>query len=209
MIRNIIWDLDGTLFDTYPAILRAFRLAFEDLGVVIPEEQVRDQAQKSLTHYAEKLVEQHGLDDESLWERYEVYCDDFPLEEQKPFPGARQVCEYINSIGGINVIVTHRPWNSAKRLLETYRMNEYFTFMLTVEQGYPLKPDPAMFEKVIESFDLVREETLAVGDRDLDILAGQAAGLTTCLYTRKGYETKPDLVIDDYSRLLDFLKEDR
>ena len=205
MIRNIIWDLDGTLFDTYPAILRAFRTAFKDYGVVIPEEQVRSKAQKSLTLFAEKLVREHGLDAGDLRERYLAYYDDFPVEDQKPFPGAREVCEFICSEGGINVIVTHRPWNSAKRLLETYRMNEYFTFLLTVEQGYPLKPDPAMFEKVIENFDLIREETLAVGDRDLDILAGQAAGLTTCLYTRNSYETKPDLVIGDYSRLLDYL----
>jgi HAD superfamily hydrolase (TIGR01509 family) len=208
MIQNIIWDLDGTLFDTYPAILRAFRLAFEDYGVAIPEEQVRSQAQKSLTLFSEKLVREHGLDAEVLRERYLAYYEDFPVEGQKPFPGAREVCEYICSEGGINVVVTHRPWKSAKTLLQTYRMNDYFTFLLTVEQGYPLKPDPAMFEKVIESFDLIREETLAVGDRDLDILAGQAAGLSTCLYTRNSYETKPDLVFDDYSRLLNYLKNE-
>jgi HAD superfamily hydrolase (TIGR01509 family) len=197
--------LDGTLFDTYPAILWEFRLALEDYGIAIPEEQVRSQAQKSLTLFTEKLVREHDLDAENLRERYLAYYEDFPLEEQRPFPGAREVCEYICSAGGINVIVTHRRWDSAKRLLGTYRMNDYFTFLLTVDQGYPLKPDPAMFEKVIENFDLIREETLAVGDRDLDILAGQAAGLSTCLYTRNSYKTKPDLVIDDYSLLLDFL----
>jgi phosphoglycolate phosphatase-like HAD superfamily hydrolase len=32
MFRNIIWDVDGTLFDTYPAIARAFQTALNDLG---------------------------------------------------------------------------------------------------------------------------------------------------------------------------------
>ncbi len=32
MIRNIIWDADGTLFDTYPAIASAFQAAMADLG---------------------------------------------------------------------------------------------------------------------------------------------------------------------------------
>jgi phosphoglycolate phosphatase-like HAD superfamily hydrolase len=209
MIRNIIWDLDGTLFDTYPAILRAFRLALEDNGITISEERVRNQAQKSLTRFTEELVRKFGIDPNYLQERYLAYCSEYPLAEQKLFPGAREVCEYICSMGGINVIVTHRPWSSAKKLLRTYRMSEYFTFLLTVEQGYPLKPDPAMFEKVIENFELNREETLAVGDRDLDILAGKAAGLTTCLYNGKDYESEPDLVIDDYSQLLDFLKDEK
>jgi phosphoglycolate phosphatase-like HAD superfamily hydrolase len=30
MFRNIIWDVDGTLFDTYPAIARAFKAALMD-----------------------------------------------------------------------------------------------------------------------------------------------------------------------------------
>jgi phosphoglycolate phosphatase-like HAD superfamily hydrolase len=32
MFRNIIWDVDGTLFDTYPAIAKAFQVALNDLG---------------------------------------------------------------------------------------------------------------------------------------------------------------------------------
>jgi phosphoglycolate phosphatase-like HAD superfamily hydrolase len=31
-IRNVVWDVDGTLFDTYPAISRAFRAALREFG---------------------------------------------------------------------------------------------------------------------------------------------------------------------------------
>ena len=174
MIRNIIWDLDGTLFDTYPAIIRAFRKALKDFGIRITQEEITRKARGSLTLYGDALVHEHKLDQDSLRQRYLSYYDEFPVTEQKPFSGVREVCDHIISLGGFNVIVTHRRWDSAKKLLEHYKMNEFFKFLMTVDEGYPLKPDPTMFEKVIQSFDLLRNETLAVGDRDLDIYAGKA-----------------------------------
>ena len=205
MIRNIIWDLDGTLFDTYPAILQAFHRAVEDCGVHIPYEWVLRQARNSLTLYADALVVEYKLDAQELRRRYIAYYDEYPLKEQRPFPGVEEVCKHIRSKGGINVIVTHRRWSSAKKLLSTYKMSQYFTGLLTAEEGYPPKPDPAMFEEVISRFDLERSQTLAVGDRDIDILAGNAAGVKTCLYRSGGTELEPDLVIHNYGELLQLL----
>jgi len=35
MFRNIIWDVDGTLFDTYPSMAKAFQAALSDLGEAV------------------------------------------------------------------------------------------------------------------------------------------------------------------------------
>ena len=48
---------------------------------------------------------------------------------------------------------------------------------------------------------LKREETIAVGDRDIDILAGQAAGLFTCLFGAGTGETVPELTIHTFDEL--------
>ena len=61
-------------------------------------------------------------------------------------------------------------------------METYFADLITTAGGYPLKPDPAKFEEVIGRSSLKLRETLAVGDRDLDILSGYAAGVHTCLF---------------------------
>jgi phosphoglycolate phosphatase-like HAD superfamily hydrolase len=48
-------------------------------------------------------------------------------------------------------------------------------------------------------------ETLAIGDRELDMRAGRAAGLTTCLYRGAPFSVEADLTISDYFELLDLL----
>jgi phosphoglycolate phosphatase-like HAD superfamily hydrolase len=207
MIRNIIWDFDGTLIDTYPALTHAFRRALDDYGVQIPQELINRHAHESLTLYGDELARQYGLDPEEMQQCSLGYYANYPLDDQKPFPGVRQVCEYICSRGGANVIVTHRDADSARRLLKVYEMETYFADLMTTEGGYPLKPNPAMFEEVIRRCALKLRETLAVGDRDLDIQSGYAAGVHTCLFGSTTTEVEPDLRITSYKELLKYLQE--
>ena len=207
MIRNIIWDFDGTLFDTYPALIHAFSRALDDYGIQIPQELIVRHARLSLSLYGDELAKQYDLDPEEIQQRYIGYYASYPLDDQKPFPGVRQVCEYICSRGGANVIVTHRDAASARRLLKVYEMETYFADLITTEDGHPLKPDPAMFEEVIRRCDLKLRETLAVGDRDLDIQSGYAAGVYTCLFGTNTTVVEPDLRVTSYKKLLKYLQE--
>ena len=207
VIRNIIWDFDGTLFDTYPALINAFRRALDDYGVQIPQELISRHAHESLTLYGDELARQYGLDPEEIQQRSLGYYANYSLDDQKPFPGVRQVCEYICSRSGANVIVTHRDAASAMRLLKVYEMETYFADLITTEGRYPLKPDPAMFEEVIRRCDLILRETLAVGDRDIDIQSGYAAGVHTCLFGPTATEVEPDLRVTSYEELLKYLQE--
>jgi phosphoglycolate phosphatase-like HAD superfamily hydrolase len=207
LIQNIIWDFDGTLFDTYPALIHAFSRALGDYGVQIPQELIVRHARLSLTLYGDELAKQYDLDPKEMQRHYLGYYASYPLDDQKPFPGVRQVCEYICSRGGTNVIVTHRNAASVRRLLKVYDMETYFADLITTEGGYPLKPDPAMFEEVIRRCALKLRETLAVGDRDLDIQSGYAAGVHTCLFGPAATGVEPVLRITSYKNLLKYLQE--
>lgn len=81
-------------------------------------------------------------------------------------------------------------------------MTDYFAGCLTRDDGYPRKPDPTAFETVLRAHDLKREETIAVGDRDIDIETGQAAGASTCLFGPEPGAVDADLVIRDFRDLL-------
>ena len=205
MIRNIIWDMDGTLFDTYPAIARAFKAALHDFGKDAASERIEGLARNSLGYCAATLAGEFSLDADAIGEKFNGRYSLIGLDAQPPFRGVKAVCEYICSFGGKNVIVTHRGREGTAQLLAAHNMAGYFAGYLTRDDGYPKKPNPAAFTAIIQIYDLKREETIAVGDRDIDILAGQAAGLRTCLFGIKTDAVTADLTISDFDELYHYL----
>ena len=126
-------------------------------------------------------------------------------EEQPPFSGVIAICDYICTKGGKNVIVTHRGRQGTADLLAAHHMSGYFAGCLTRDDGYPKKPDPAAFEAILKAHNLEREQTIAVGDRDIDVLAGQAAGLITCLFGSETEGAVADLTGSSFDELYRYL----
>jgi phosphoglycolate phosphatase-like HAD superfamily hydrolase len=209
MFRNIIWDVDGTLFDTYPAIAKAFQAALNDLEKETPWDWIEGLAKVSLSHCVTTLATQFQLNEEILGKAFEKHYDHVRPEEQPPFPGVITICEYICSVGGKNVIVTHRGYEGTNELLVANHMSQYFVGCIARDDGYPKKPDPAAFEAIIKLHSLPRNETMTVGDRDIDIRAGQAAGLFTCLFSFGSDGVIADLTINSFDELYGYLTSER
>jgi phosphoglycolate phosphatase-like HAD superfamily hydrolase len=205
MYRHIIWDVDGTLFDTYPAIAGAFKSALSDLGQDAPLGWIKELAQQSLGYCVSTLADRYSLTEEDVERGFDKHYSDTRPEEQPPFPGVIAVCRYICSSGGQNVIVTHRGREGTAELLAANDMAHYFASCLTRDDGYPKKPDPAAFEAILKRCNLTRGETLAVGDRDIDVLAGRAAGLFTCLFGATAEGAAADLTISHFDELHRYL----
>jgi phosphoglycolate phosphatase-like HAD superfamily hydrolase len=205
MFRNIIWDVDGTLFDTYPAIAKAFRDALNDLGRDASLDWIENLAKTSLSYCVTTLANKCQLNEEEIGRAFKEHYDRTPPEEQLPFPGVITVCEYICTLGGMNVIVTHREHEGTNELLAANNMAHYFTDCLAREDGYPKKPHPAAFEAMLKTHNLQCEATMAVGDRDIDVLAGQAAGIFTCLFGLSVDGVVADLTISNFDELYRYL----
>lgn len=205
MIRNIIWDVDGTLFDTYPAIARAFKAALNDLGADASLDWIEGLARKSLGYCASTLAGEYQLNAEAIGQAFGAHYDLAEPEEQPPFPGVIAICDYICASGGKNVIVTHRGRRGTVDLLAAHQMSGYFAGCLTRDDGYPKKPDPAAFEAILKAHVLERKQTIAVGDREIDVLAGQAAGLTTCLFGPETEGVVADLKVSSLDELYRYL----
>jgi HAD superfamily hydrolase (TIGR01509 family) len=201
MFRYLIWDVDGTLFDTYPAMFEAFDAALDELGASVPSDRVSRLCRQSLSHCATTLATELVLDVDDILRRFQAHYAAIPARDQPPFPGVIKVCEYVRATDGQNFIVTHRGRQSLQRLLVAHEMTDYFTDCLTSDDGYPRKPDPASFEEMIQRYHLQREMVLAVGDREIDVLAGRAAGVRTCLFGPQASATVADYSITDYAEL--------
>jgi HAD superfamily hydrolase (TIGR01509 family) len=207
MIRNIIWDVDGTLFDTYPAIVGAFSMALRDLGSDAPPATIHELALVSLDHCVSVLAGDHGLSSSALEDAFSARYAECAASDSPPFPGVADVCRYVRAIGGSNVIVTHRRRASTEVLLAANDMRDQFAGIVTAEEGHPRKPDPAMFELALVDHGLARAETMSIGDRALDVDAAQAAGLFSCLYGSRLDAAHADLIVEGYDHLLRYLED--
>jgi len=205
MFRNIIWDVDGTLFDTYPAIAQAIKASLNDLGKNASLAWIVELARQSLSQCGVVLADKYQLDGGELEQALEKHFGRITFEESPPFPGVIALCQYICSIGGKNVIVTHRGWAGTMDLLIGHKLDGYFAGCITRDDDYPRKPDPTAFEAALAVYHLQPEETLTVGDRQIDILAGQAAGLFSCFYGVETDGVKADLAISSFDELYEYL----
>jgi len=201
VIRHLIWDVDGTLFDTYPAIVGSLHAAAMDLGATPTREEIHDLALVSIDHCLDTLSATYDLNLDLITESFARHYQEVSPADQPPFEGAPEVCQLIRSGGGLNLIVTHRRRAGLDRLLTTHRMADLFTDIISHDDGYPRKPDPSAFLTLIARHRLPCAESLGVGDRDIDVLAAHAAGVAAAQFGTGSITTTPDVVLPDFGTL--------
>ena len=205
-IFNLFWDVDGTLFDTYPAITYAISSSLNELGQPVELNLIDRLARQSLKLCLDVLSQRLKLEPGELNQRFSETYLRISLANQAPFPTVHEICSFIHENGGVNLAITHRKVQSTQGLLDTHHLAPFFSDIFSVEQGYPRKPGPAMVLAALEKYALNPTETLLVGDREIDIQAGRAGGVHTCLFGKTKLTTPADMQIENYNQLLTTLR---
>ncbi|MEY2191968.1 HAD hydrolase-like protein [Neobacillus sp. BF23-41] len=179
---NILWDFDGTLFDTYPALVSGFiNLSQQDLD--------RDEVLKWLKIDSKTAFKHYGIDEKQRLE-YQTLHNYYSKTESKPF---EYLAEALSSVDN-NIIVTHRDKESTIFLLKKYHLDKYFKEIVSVEeQGFTRKPHSSSYEYVLKSHHI----DLVVGDRDLDLIPARELNIKTCAFQNRNIEA--DFHIDSYA----------
>lgn len=206
MIRNILWDVDGTLFDTYPAVTYTCSKTINEMGYSLPLNVIDGLVRTSFNKLVEMLHERFKLDPEMLRAKLTEPYHNISPTNQPPFPGVRKVCEFIHQHSGLNIAITHRSPKAIFELLDAHNFAALIDDVFSVKQGYPEKPNPSMVLAALEKHSLNPDETLFIGDRECDIQAGRGAGVYTCQFGHTQLSQPADYQLDDYHRLLGILK---
>jgi len=186
--KVIVFDYDGTLFDTRPAIFHCIQRAFAKCGRPIPALEavagvVRTglPLQETFFFLDKNLRTERTALNEIVKTYRKIYLDEgTPLS--KPFAGVSDALRDIHSIGAKCVVVSNKGITAIRQSLDQNRLSSFVDVIFGDEPGLPKKPDPAiLLEHILPRFaQLQREKALVVGDTEIDILLAKRTGIPCC-----------------------------
>ena len=171
-----IWDLDGTLLDSYEAILSGIEETYAQFSIPFDKEKVRAFILKySVQDLLVQVAEERGLDVDRL---NQVRAQSLAEKNAQVIlmPGAREVLSWANQQGIQQFVYTHKGDN-ALTILRDLGLDVYFTEILTSQSGFARKPSPEAATYLINKYHLNPEQTYYIGDRTLDINFAQNSGI--------------------------------
>ena len=201
-----IWDLDGTLLDSYDVIAAAAEKTAAEAGVRDDRGGVlKAVKQTSVRAYLTGVGERSGTPYEQLMERYRVHTHGMDgligLTD-----GAKETLERLSRAGAVHFVYTHRG-DSSEPILRRLGIRDCFREVVTSAQGFRPKPSGEGLRYLTDKYGLDPARTWYAGDRSLDVLCAKDAGVRALLYLPAGSPVSAtgaeDLIVCDLREIPD------
>ena len=189
MFKDLIYDFDGTLSDTYPVVTRVFLGILREFGVTEDYDRAYADLKVSFGNAIVIAIEKYKLpiDKKAFSKLLDERCAAAALSgEQKPFAEALDLLKSATEQGKRNFIYTHSG-AFVHDVIKAWGFTPYVTYTLDFSHGFPRKPDPTALNFLCEKFGIEKSTALMVGDRDIDIDVGHNAGMAGCLFDTGNY----------------------
>lgn len=184
---TIVFDLDGTLVDTAPDIIRALNetMDLEGLPRVKP-----DAVRNLIGHGARVLLErasaQHGVTfsatrlDELTNEFVAFYAADI-ARESRPFDGVVEALDTLAGLGAKLAVCTNKRTALSVQLLDALNLSERFSAIVGADAVTERKPHPDHYRAAVTRAGGVVRRSVMVGDGAADVGAARGADALVCI----------------------------
>lgn len=177
-IKAAVFDLDGTLANTIPALAVSVNKTLKLYG---RSEKTEQELYHCINYGTRELIRrafENTLDESTLDEAVKAYMDfynkDFIITE-KPYSGIKEALEELKGRGIKLGVLTNKPHEITLKLIDIIFGENYFDAVLG--QGhYPPKPDPAASRFIAEKLGVKADEVLFIGDSHIDVRTAKNAG---------------------------------
>lgn len=213
-IKLVIFDLDGTLVDAYPAVVASVNMTLISLGFskkdyetikravgwgdkellasFVGQQQAADAVKIYRPHHAKALVKKGGV---------------------RLLPGAKGIIEHLAVKGYRLAIATNRPSRFTHIILRTLNIRQYFDIVYCADKALYPKPHGHMIEHIVQRLKLTQTEAMYVGDMTIDAQTGKNANVATVCVTTGSSDIKelkalkPHAIISRISDLKKLIKQ--
>ena len=212
MYDTILFDFDGTVYDTIEGITKSVQYALRKHGIEAELAELRCFAGPPLV---DMFMERYGFSRERAQQASEDFRERYRpigLYECKVFPGIKELLDTLRRAGKRIGLATSKPQPMAEMLLEREELLERFD-VICGTQGDGNDAKWQVVERAMGRLDAVRESTVLVGDTKWDVAGAHRCGIP-CIGVGYGYaapgeleEAGADLLAEDMRALEKLLLE--
>lgn len=175
--RAVLFDLDGTLVDSYNALAEAVNYArrqqgLEELSAVRIRDFVGDGLERLLQRAFNVSTVPRGVQ-VAFESRYDEIC----CEESKVLADVEATLEELQKLGVAMAVCTNKPTSFSRKILAFLNLANYFRDIVGPDVAGARKPDAQHVLRTLESTHCEPSEALFVGDMPIDVHAARASGI--------------------------------
>jgi phosphoglycolate phosphatase len=184
---TIVFDLDGTLVDTAPDLVRALNETMDLEG--LPRVKL-EAARRLISHGARVLIERasalHGVTfstarlDQLTNEFVSFYAADI-ARESKPFDGVLESLDTLAALGAKFAICTNKRTALSVQLLDALKLSQRFSAIVGADAVTDRKPHPDHYRAAVTRAGGVVRRSVMVGDSAADVASARGAGAPVCI----------------------------
>jgi len=184
-VDAVLFDLDGTLLNTAPDLVRSLH------AVCVEEQNPKPEAELAARYVSTGAVGLVRLafpeaDDDTVdrlrWRLVEIYEASLCVDTA-PYHGVIELLDQLNSSGIRWGIVTNKMRYLALPIVEQLGLAEFCGTLVGGDTAARSKPHPDPILHALNDLGVSAENAVYVGDAEKDILAGKAAGTHTIAVT--------------------------
>ena len=191
LIKAVIFDVDGTLFDSNDLHVMAWQEAFKVHGKEVAYEELREQMGKGGDQLMPVFCSREELErfgEELEQSRTELFTSDY-LPRVRPFPKVRELFERVKEDGMAIALASSAREEELERHKKSLRIEDLLETSTSADDAERSKPHPDIFQAALDRLGGVApEETVVVGDTPYDALAAAKAGMRTIGLLSGGFD---------------------
>ncbi|MEJ8743659.1 HAD-IA family hydrolase [Mediterraneibacter sp. HCN-7094] len=218
MYKACIFDLDGTLTNTLDSLVYSTNETLKEMKLPqISEEQCRLFVGNGARVLIEKALGSSGSENlDRIEEAMQIYGRIFDANctyHVVPYEGITEMLESMKNRGLKLAVLSNKPHKQAVHVVETIFGKETFQWIQGQIDTVPRKPDPTAVLQIAEKLGATPEETLYIGDSEVDVATGKNAQMHTIGVTWgfRGKEVLEDagaeLIVDSPEEIMNMIED--
>ena len=185
-----IWDLDGTLLDSYGVIVDSLYQIYKEKDVEINKSEILyDVINESVSSFIKKMELKFGIPFDDLKDRYSYISGKEKLNI-KAIKHASDILSYLQNKNIKNFVFTHRG-ATTEIVLKNIDLYSFFDEIVNSLNGFKRKPSPEGLNYLIDKYHLNKDQTYYVGDRPIDIKCANNAHIKSIMFIPENGVAKP------------------